>query len=60
MGMTLPCQYMPVAKTLQKTSEALLMNCAFGSLNLHSVSIRFLQLDSSCNCYWDEMHNMGC
>lgn len=31
MGMTLACQYMPVAKPLQKPSEALLMNCASGS-----------------------------
>lgn len=50
---------MPVLKMLRKASEALLMNCAFDSLDLHSNSIGFLQLDSRCNCNWDEMHNMG-
>lgn len=55
MGMTLACRYMPVAKPLQKPSEALLMNCASGSLTLHGVSIGAFQLDSSCNCHGDEM-----
>lgn len=60
MGMTLACQYTPVAKPLQKPSEALLMNCASGSLSLHGTAIRALQLDSGCNCYWDEAHTMRC
>ena len=58
MGMTLACQYVPVAKPLQKPSEALLMNCASGSLTLHGVPIRAFQLDSSCNCYGDGMLNV--
>lgn len=40
LGLTLACQYMPIAKPLQKTGEAPLMNCASGSLSLHSI---FLQ-----------------
>lgn len=61
MGVTLPPLSLCTAasKTLQKGSEGLPMNCAFDSVNLHSNSIRFLQLDSCCNCRWDEMHNMG-
>lgn len=58
VGMALACQYMPVAKPLQKPSEALLMNCASGSPTLHGVPIRAFQLDSSCNCYGDEMLNV--
>lgn len=42
IGVTLhPSLRMPALKMLQKASEALLMNCAFHSLNLHSNSIRF-------------------